>query len=47
MHKKEYILIGSVLTCEVVSLFLIAYLQTRTQSDAPGPCLTYLRFRPR
>lgn len=26
MHKKEYILIGSVLTCEVVSSFLIAYL---------------------
>ena len=26
MHKKEYILIGSVLTYEVVSMFLIAYL---------------------
>ena len=26
MHKKEYILIGSVLSCEVVSSFLIAYL---------------------
>lgn len=26
MHKKEYMLIGSVLTCEVVSSFLIAYL---------------------
>ena len=26
MHKKEYLLIGSVLTCEVVSSFLIAYL---------------------
>ena len=26
MHKKEYILIGSVLTYEVISMFLIAYL---------------------
>lgn len=26
MHKKKYILMGSVLTYEVVSMFLIAYL---------------------
>lgn len=26
MHKKEYILIGSVLTYELFSMFLIAYL---------------------
>lgn len=26
MHKKEYILMGSVLTYEVVSMLLIAYL---------------------